>query len=326
MDPADAVIERAKARDAAPAPAAEAKKDDAAPAASEAKPPKERKAPGIASLVEREWKATEAQKAADALAGKYRPLEEAIKAKDLVKAMTLMAEGHGLTFTDFVEAFEKAGEIKPKTPEEVARAAAAEELDRRDKERREREEKEAQEREATVSKETEAKIAQMRERLATRADAGGDRWAEAADTERAGEAWGVIERTFFDSGEKVRLSEDDALDIVEEACVLSKNSRREAGKKLPFSEALKLIESKLKGLSVEQIREKLKPRDPSAQGKARTEAAAAKGDGRDAAPSFTNRNTSGVPGAVTAEPITPDLPDHEAIERAARRAIPHVRL
>lgn len=281
------VIATAKAREEAAAPAAEPKKPEAAAAAAEDGKPKPKEKPrrsgDIAALAEREWKVTQAQRAADELAGKYRPLEEALGKRDLVAVLNHLADKHGVTFADFVAVLD--GKEPPKKPPEQI---AAETVDAKLKER---DAAAAKEREAAEAKALDERVTAIRTRLDTMAEEGGERWELTAVAGRGSEAWDLVEKWHAETGQKLPLEE--ALDLVEKKLREKRDARR------PKQDAVK----------------------PGAGAKPRNEAGTDRTDGRAGSPSFNNRSTSGMPAAVGAQDVDiATLPDHEAIEVAARRA------
>lgn len=275
--------------DEAPAAPAPAPKQEAKPKAE----PEKRKpqAGGIAALAAREWKAQQREKELDAREGRLKPLEQLVSKKDVRGLIELLGKEHGMTFAHVVDVLTDDKPEPEKTPAEIAREAAQEEL-------RKAREADAKEREAEHAKQVEAKVAGIRARLAEMAESGTaedpNRWELTAVAGKAAEAWDLIERWHAETGESLKL--EDALDRVETKMRAKQEARRpkvDAGK-------------------------------PTAGGKARNEAATKKPGGRVVVPSFTNRKTSGVPAAVASDEdddeTDDDLTDNAAIDRAARRA------
>lgn len=257
---------------------------DAAPA-GKAKP----KAAEIGALAQREWKVQQQERDAKALKEKYQALDGALAKKDLRAALTVMAEQHGVTFANFVDVLTEAAPPE-KTGAEIAREAAEAVLRDRD----------AQQAAATLAaqdQEFKAKEANIRQECQARAERGAegapDRWELTAIAGIGSQAWDII------SGHYNQTTKLQDGRIVAE------------GEKLSIEQALDLIEARL--------REKQAARRP-AQGANVREAVGQRSDGRAAAPSFTNRATSGMPAAVGAQAIDEaGLPDSVAIDRIAAR-------
>lgn len=263
-----------------------------------ATPPAKPRAADIGALAQREWQARQAEAQAQALAGKYQPIDEALSKKDLVGALTVIAEKHGFTFADFVAAM-SANAPAEKTPAEIAAETVAAKLAERDQAA-------AKERQAAEARDFEAREQATRAGFVAQAEAGTpedpNRWELTHVAGAAGTAWDVIWGHYqatakFD--EQGRMTAE--------------------GEKLSREAALDLIETKLKEKR-EARRAKQAPAPGTAAGNGRDEAAGQRTDGRAAAPSFTNRATSGMPAVVGAHPVDElGLPDNEAIDRIASR-------
>jgi hypothetical protein len=302
-DPMDAAVARVQARkEAAPADpkatGAAAGATTPGTSASDAAKPARPRAADLGALAQREWRAKEAEARAAAAVGKYAPLDQALEKKDLVGAMTTLAEKHGFTFADFVAAM-SADKPTEKSPAEVAAATVATELAKRDAET-------AKAQAAAQKAAHEAQEAAFRTSLQEQAEKGAenapDRWELIAIAGKAGEAWDVI------WGHYVATTVRDAQgNVVQD------------GERMTREQALDLLEDKLK-----QKRDARRPKqdaaNPSAGVNGRNEAAGNGNSGRAAAPQFTNRATSGIPAVVGAQAIDElGLPDNEAIDRIAAR-------
>jgi hypothetical protein len=300
----DAAVARVQARkEAAPAegkaPASGAGASAApAPATTTAEKPRP-KAADLGALAQREWRARQAEDAAKATQGKYAPLDQALEKKDLVGAMTALAEKHGFTFADFVAAM-SADKPTEKTPAEVAAATVAAELAKRDEATARAQ---AEQQKAAHDAQEAAFRASLQEQAEKGAEGTPDRWELTAIAGKAGEAWDLIWGHYMATATK-----DAQGRIVGD------------GERMTREQALDLIEAKL----IEK-REARRPKQDAANGSAaghngRNEAAGNGNSGRAAAPQFTNRATSGIPAVVGAQAIDElGLPDNEAIDRIAAR-------
>lgn len=270
----------------------------AAPTDPASKPAARPRAADIGALAQREWRVREKEQAAAAAVAKYQPLDQALEKKDLRAALTVMAEKHGVSFADFVTVLTEA-EPPAKTATETAEEVVARLLAERDA----ADLRARQEQSVADGKAREESIRTALQELAEKgAEGAPDRWELTAIAGKAGEAWDVI------WGHYVATTKTDAQGKVVED-----------GERLTKEQALDLIEEKLK-----QKREARRPKQETATGggagNSRNEAAGNGTDGRAAAPSFTNRATSGMPAAVGAQAIDEaGLPEHEAIARAASR-------
>lgn len=275
-------------------PGSPASSAGATPGAGTGKP----RAADLGALAQREHQARQLEQQARTLAGKYQPIDEALSKKDLVGALTVIAEKHGFTFADFVAAM-SANAPAEKTPAEIAAETVATKLAERD-------EAAAKERDEATKRDIEAREQATRQGFVQQAEAGTpedpNRWELTHLAGAAGTAWDVIWGHYqatarFD--EQGRMAAE--------------------GEKLSREQALDLIETKLKEKQ-QARRAKQTTATDTAAGNGRNEAAGQRTDGRAAAPSFTNRATSGMPAVVGAHPVDElGLPDNEAIDRIASR-------
>lgn len=226
------------------------------------------------------FKATQA--AAEAIAAKYKPLEEVLSKGD-VKGLMALVEANGITFRKIVEAM--SGEEPAPTAEEIAARVVTEELAKRKKE------------------ETEAAAKDLDARYG------------AAAARRKDEFRALI-KADGDKYEQIAIEGEEAM--AEEAWILTEQMHEQTGRAMSASEALDLIEAKL----VEKEKKRLGSKKVAAlfrEMHGLPPQAATKSNGRAATPTLNNRNSSGVP-AVATDDDDSVLDSHAAIERAARRA------
>lgn len=262
------------------------------------------KAADISAIAKREWEARQREERAAKLEAKYRPLDATLGAdkKDLPGALSAMAKEYGVTFEDFVRVLTETAPAE-KTAAQVAEEAVAAKLAERDAAA-------AKERQAADAREFEARETATRSSFVQQAEAGTpedpNRWELTHVAGAGGTAWDVIWGHY-----QATAKFDEGGRLVAE------------GEKLTREQALDLIETKLREKQAAR-RTKQNPATVTADGNGRNEAAETqRTDGRAAAPSFTNRATSGIPAAVGAQAVDEvGLPDHEVIARiAARRGI-----
>lgn len=244
------------------------------------------------NLVKREREATESLQRAQAIENKFKPLSEALAKRDLSRALSLMAEEHGVTFADFVEVLKGAGDSEETLEQKAGRIARETIEAAKAKDAAEAAER-AKAADAEKAKDIEARVSKMRERLAAMAEGDPSRWEETAVAGKAGEAWDLIEAHHGETG--VSLDLDKALDLVE-------------GKLREKRQAL----AKKKAAS-----------NPA--GQTRNEADGRATGGRAAEPSINNRTTSGATGVIPArDPNAPVDFGKRGINDAIARALPHL--
>lgn len=290
----DKAVAGIKARDDKPA---EPDKPEAKPAE---KPKKPARSADIAALADREYKAVQTEKKAKEILSKYQVDEELLGRKDLKGFLEHVAKRHGFTFADFVEVMSQ-----DKEPDKSAAEIAKETAEKTLAEAREAEKKE---REAAAAKDVDEKLAKRKADWLAMAEADGDRWELLGMNPVVGRS---------DDGRPLT-----AIDAVWEVVEGHWLEQVKAGKQptaMPIDQALDAVEAKLR--ERRDARKKPGSATTSAGGNGRNEAASRE-NGRAAEPSFTQRNTSGVPGAVgdRKDVDIADLPDHEAIRVAAARA------
>lgn len=259
----------------------------------EAKP--ERKGPTkgekTADIVEREWKAQQAEKNARTILDKYKDLDEALSKKDARGALLVLAKAHGLTFADFVKVLTDAEEAPEKSAAEIAAETVKAELAKRDEETKTKEAEEAQ-------KSLQTRLTKMYGSIEEQAAADPTRWELAGMNPEC-------ERT--DDGRKVLVGEF-VWDIIEKHFAAT-------GEKLQIADVLDLTEKKL--------REKRDARRPKQDGQKpgeakREEAASERVTGGAAEPAFTHRTTSGG-SSGGAGAATEDVSDAQAVSRFLSR-------
>lgn len=294
--------EAAAAEGKGPAPATAGTQSAAsAPGAPSDKP--RPKAADLGALAQREWAAQQREQRAAKLEAKYKPLDDTLggETKNLRGALEAMAKEYNVTFEKFVEVLTEAAPPE-KTAAQVAEETVATKLAERDADAAKAQA--AQQQQANAAQEVAFRTS-LQEQAEKGAEGAPDRWELTAIAGKAGEAWDVIWGHYMATA--VRDAQGNVI---------------QHGERMSREQALDLLESKL----VEK-RNARRPKQDAVTGSAavngRNEAAGQQGsDGRAAAPSFTNRATSGIPAVAGATPAydSMDVPDHERIRLAAKRA------
>lgn len=311
MDKAEAAI---LAREDATAAHAPAKKTDPA---GEKKP----RSADVAAISQREWKARQAQQAADEKGRRYDEkfgtLEKLIEGKDYIGVINHLAEKHGMTFVEIVNALNASDDTaRAKTPAEVAAETVREELAKADA-ARSKADAEAQ------AARIDAGITKVKDRMLGMAEKG---------TDEVPDRWDETGRNPVMRDDRGAVLKDDAgrpVTAIDYAWALVEAHHEKSGETLALEDAMDIVEAKLRERQSAR-RPKMDAGKPKPGVKTGSEAVAKKGDGKGGKPSFSNRKTSGVGATVPVDDEDEEsdrdtgkesfaIPDDLAISRAAKK-------